>query len=321
MSAIYFCTEKQVDSDFSVSENLMTSKLPFQYQRMRKICQTMMTVKELSKQTGISARTLHYYDEIGLFTPTEKSRAGYRLYDDQALERLQQILFFREFDIPLKEIKAMMDNPALDRNELLQMQRKMLVRKKERMERLIANIDAILKGEEQMDFTVFNNAEIEEMFQTMFEHMPPEMREAAIREFGSEEQWKTHYMEAVSSEKMQKQYAKVVEWYGGKDAFLDVVNHPLSREVAESYARREQAIRRKLIAKRDCEIHSLEIREIIGEYGFVMKQLTQMKEEKIYMLQLAQTYRSGQVKSAVDEEYGEGASEFFARAIEAFYQD
>ena len=125
----------------------MTSKLPFQYQRMRKICQTMMTVKELSKQTGISARTLHYYDEIGLFTPTEKSGAGYRLYDDQALERLQQILFFREFDIPLKEIKAMMDNPALDRNELLQMQRKMLVRKKDRMERLIANIDAILKGE------------------------------------------------------------------------------------------------------------------------------------------------------------------------------
>ncbi len=54
-----------------------------------------MTVKELSKQTGISARTLHYYDEIGLFTPTEKSGAGYRLYDDQALERLQQILFFR----------------------------------------------------------------------------------------------------------------------------------------------------------------------------------------------------------------------------------
>ena len=159
MSAIYFCAEKQVDSDFSVSENLMTSKLPFQYQRMRKICQTMMTVKELSKQTGISARTLHYYDEIGLFTPTEKSGAGYRLYDDQALERLQQILFFREFDIPLKEIKAMMDNPALDRNELLQMQRKMLVRKKERMERLIANIDAILKGEEQMDFTVLGDKE------------------------------------------------------------------------------------------------------------------------------------------------------------------
>ena len=65
----------------------------------------MRTVKEISELTGISVRTLHYYDEIGLLKPTQKSDAGYRLYDDRALEILQQILFFREFDIPLKEIR------------------------------------------------------------------------------------------------------------------------------------------------------------------------------------------------------------------------
>ena len=70
----------------------------------------MRTVKEISVLTGISVRALHYYDEIGLLKPTKKSEAGYRLYDDKALETLQQILFFREFDIPLKEIKAVMDN-------------------------------------------------------------------------------------------------------------------------------------------------------------------------------------------------------------------
>ena len=70
----------------------------------------MRTVKEISDLTGISVRTLHYYDEIGLLKPTDKSEAGYRLYDDKALETLQQILFFREFDIPLKEIKAVMEN-------------------------------------------------------------------------------------------------------------------------------------------------------------------------------------------------------------------
>ena len=68
----------------------------------------MKTVKEVSELTGISARTLHYYDEIGLFPPSGKSEAGYRLYDDKALKILQQILFFREFDIPLKEIKTVM---------------------------------------------------------------------------------------------------------------------------------------------------------------------------------------------------------------------
>ena len=106
----------------------------------------MRTVKEISELTGISVRTLHYYDEIGLLKPTQKSDAGYRLYDDRALEILQQILFFREFDIPLKEIKAVLENPALERNQILQMQRKMLVAKKERMEHLIASIDDILKG-------------------------------------------------------------------------------------------------------------------------------------------------------------------------------
>ena len=123
----------------------------------------MRTVKEISDLTGISVRTLHYYDEIGLLKPTEKSDAGYRLYDDKALETLQQILFFREFDISLKEIKAVLDNPALERNQILQVQRKMLVTKKERMERLIASIDDILKGENKMDFTIFTKTEVEEM--------------------------------------------------------------------------------------------------------------------------------------------------------------
>ena len=116
----------------------------------------MMTVKEIAEITGISARTLHYYDEIGLLKPTAKSEAGYRLYDDKALETLQQILFFREFDIPLKEIKSIITSPDFDRNQILLMQRQMLVAKKERMERLIASIDDILKGENKMDFSVFN---------------------------------------------------------------------------------------------------------------------------------------------------------------------
>ena len=142
----------------------------------------MRTVKEISELTGISVRTLHYYDEIGLLKPTQKSDAGYRLYDDRALEILQQILFFREFDIPLKEIKAVLENPALERNQILQMQRKMLVAKKERMEHLIASIDDILKGENKMDFAIFSKTEVEEMFQTMFEHMPDNMKELAVKD-------------------------------------------------------------------------------------------------------------------------------------------
>ena len=280
----------------------------------------MRTVKEISDLTGISVRTLHYYDEIGLLKPTEKSDAGYRLYDDKALETLQQILFFREFDISLKEIKAVLDNPALERNQILQVQRKMLVTKKERVERLIASIDDILKGENKMDFTIFTKTEVEEMFQTMLEHMPENMRNIAIKEFGSIEQWKKHYMEVVSSEEMQKGYAKVVEWYGGKDKFLSVARTPVSKEVAESYNKRIEAILQKLIAKQNCDIDSFEVKELVGEYGFVMKQLAQIKEEKGFMMAQAQYYRNEQIKPMIDEKYGEGASDFFAQAIENYYK-
>ena len=280
----------------------------------------MRTVKEISDLTGISVRTLHYYDEIGLLKPTENSDAGYRLYDDKALETLQQILFFREFDISLKEIKAVLDNPALERNQILQVQRKMLVTKKERMERLIASIDDILKGENKMDFTIFTKTEVEEMFQTMLEHMPENMRNIAIKEFGSIEQWKKHYMEVVSSEEMQKGYAKVVEWYGGKDKFLSVARTPVSKEVAESYNKRIEAILQKLIAKQNCDIDSFEVKELVGEYGFVMKQLAQIKEEKGFMMAQAQYYRNEQIKPMIDEKYGEGASDFFAQAIENYYK-
>ena len=279
----------------------------------------MRTVKEISDLTGISVRTLHYYDEIGLLKPTKKSDAGYRLYDDKALETLQQVLFFREFDIPLKEIKAVMENPVLERNQILQMQRKMLVAKKERMERLINSIDDILKGDNKMDFAIFSKTEVEEMFQTMIEHMPENMKNLAVKEFGSVEEWKKHYIEVVSSEEMQKGYAKVVEWYGGKEKFLSVANSPISKEVAESYNKRIEGILQKLIEKRNCDVNSSEVKKIVKEYGLVMKELSQIKNEEEFMLAQAQYYRNEKIKPMIDEKYGKGASEFFSQAIEAVY--
>ena len=281
----------------------------------------MKTVSEVSRLTGISARTLHYYDEIGLFTPSQKSEAGYRLYDDKALETLQQILFFREFDIPLKQIRSVMENPSLDRNQILRMQREMLVAKRNRIERLISSVDDALKGDNRMDFTVFTKTELEKMFQLMFDSMTEQMRQTAIDEFGGVEKWKQHYIEVVSTEDMQKRYAKVMEWYGGKDAYLNTLVHPVSKEVAESFQNREEAIRQKLIAKRGVDLNSFEIKSIVGEYGFVMKQLCQLKEEKGMMLALAKFYRETQCRETMDEQYGEGSAAFFAQAIENFYQD
>ena len=82
----------------------------------------MRTVKEVSKITGVSVRTLHHYDAIGLLKPTKVTEAGYRLYDDTALSRLQNILLFRELQFPLKEIKAILDSPDFDPSEAISQQ-------------------------------------------------------------------------------------------------------------------------------------------------------------------------------------------------------
>lgn len=123
----------------------------------------MRTVNEVSKLTGVSVRTLHHYDAIGLLKPTTVSDAGYRLYDDTALERLQQILLFRELEFPLKEIKAILESPNFDRSKALEQQIALLTLKKEHLEKLIelaCEIQAI--GVNKMDFTAFDTSKIDE---------------------------------------------------------------------------------------------------------------------------------------------------------------
>ena len=94
----------------------------------------MMTVNEVSKLTGVSIRTLQYYDRIGLLNPAGRTEAGYRLYDDAALERLQQILLFRELEFPLKDIRKILQSPSFDRIMALERQITLLTMKKQHLE-------------------------------------------------------------------------------------------------------------------------------------------------------------------------------------------
>lgn len=123
----------------------------------------MMTVNEVSKLTGVSIRTLQYYDTIGLLPPTKYTEAGYRLYDDTAMERLQQILLFKELEFPLKEIKTIIDAPNFDRSKALEQQIQLLTMKKEHLETLI-NFARRIKttGVNKMDFNVFDTTKMDE---------------------------------------------------------------------------------------------------------------------------------------------------------------
>ena len=123
----------------------------------------MRTVKEVSDLTGVSIRTLHYYDTIGLLHPTTVTDAGYRLYDDTALERLQHIMLFRELEFPLKDIKDIINGSDFNRNKALEQQIQLLMLKKEHIENLITFARGIHGiGVKYMDFSAFDTKKIDE---------------------------------------------------------------------------------------------------------------------------------------------------------------
>ncbi|KNZ42131.1 MerR family transcriptional regulator [Acetobacterium bakii] len=120
------------------------------------------TVKEVANLTGVSVRTLHYYHGEGILEPSEIAPNGYRYYDEACLERLQHILFLRELDFSIAEIKGILKNPDFDQEDALRKQRKLLTLKRNRLDNLITILDKKIKGEENMSFKAFDMAEIEE---------------------------------------------------------------------------------------------------------------------------------------------------------------
>lgn len=125
-------------------------------------------VKQIAKLVGISARTLHYYDQIGLLKPAQVTESGYRLYDVEDLEKLQQIMFFKELDFPLKAIKDLLENPDFDKREALMAHRELLMIKRNRMDQMIDTIDGsinAMNGGKEMSkkdmFKAFDKTEIE----------------------------------------------------------------------------------------------------------------------------------------------------------------
>ena len=123
----------------------------------------MYSIREVSRLTGVSKRTLQYYDQIGLLKPSGVTEAGYRMYGDEALERLQQILLYRELQFPLKEIKRILDSTDYDRNRALEQQIELLTMKKDHLETLISFAIGLKGvGTRYMDFSAFDTRKMDE---------------------------------------------------------------------------------------------------------------------------------------------------------------
>lgn len=144
----------------------LTLRNGLQYQcakeMLRRKGEAGLKVSEVAKLTGVTVRTLHYYDEIGLLKPSEVTQSGYRIYSAADLELLQQILFFRELDFPLEEIRKILKNPSYDREEALRKHRALLLQKRRHLDGLISLVENTLKGEVDMSFKQFDTSDVEE---------------------------------------------------------------------------------------------------------------------------------------------------------------
>ena len=116
----------------------------------------MKSISQVAKLTGISIRTLQYYDEIDLLKPSELTSSGYRLYDENALQALQQILFFKELGFSLKEIKEILENPDFDRIAAFKKQKELFLLKRNRINRLIQLLERLDKREHCTSFKEFD---------------------------------------------------------------------------------------------------------------------------------------------------------------------
>ena len=134
----------------------------------------MKKINEIAELTGLTTRALRYYDEVGLLKPSEISESGYRLYDDTALEVLQQILFFKELDVPLKQIKSILENPSFDRISMLKKHKKLITLKRDRLNKILALINKNLRGEKCMSFTEFDISEVKKC-QKIYENEAKEL--------------------------------------------------------------------------------------------------------------------------------------------------
>lgn len=240
-----------------------------------------LSISEMAKLTGVTVRTLHYYDQIGLLCPETAADSGYRWYEEADVERMQQILFFRELDFPLRDIQAILTDPQYDKQDALRRQRRLLQLKRDRLDRLLALLGDNLKGERTMEFQNFSAAELEEA--------------------------RGRYAEEAKAR------------WGGTDVWRQSEERLSGLDKAEWVAQAEEmnGIFRKAAALRNTDPAAPEARTLVEAWrDFIDTHYYDCT--KVIMAGLGQMYTADERFQKSLDRFGEGTAAFFAAAIAAY---
>lgn len=277
----------------------------------------MKTVKEVSDITGVSIRTLRYYDEIGLLKPTRLTEAGYRLYDNQALEKLQQIMFFREIEVSLSEIKEIMDSPGYDKEQVLLTQKALLEKKRNSLNGLIELITDVMKGVNTMSFEAFNDKDVQDILDHMCECISPEDLEQQIKKYGSMDKMREQMRENLKDEHTM---AELIKWYGSKEKAVDAALQSTGNkeDFVPQQNENEEVYRRFAIAKetKDADLE----KESVAKLAEIYKGLFKLDNARSILLDLAKEYlKEDKLAEVTDAQYGEGVARYVGSAILNYY--
>ena len=288
----------------------------------------MRTIKQVSDLTGISVRMLHYYDKIGLLKPTSITEAGYRLYGDESLETLQQILYFKALDVPLNKMKEILESPQYNKVQVLHQQKELLSLKRDRLNELIALIERRLKGGSTMSFKEFDMSEYFDALETFKQEHENEI----VKYYGSVEEF-DKILETMKSRELEgakmaiKQFSSIEKYTG---AIINNLNNLPSimegfqtiKENTDIYSTQTDQLMERLTSDLTKIPSSPDIQEIVKEMDDMVKEhskIIKMDMGENYWGLMADLYLTKYAK-VHDKKYGKGATRFIGEALK-FYSE
>lgn len=286
----------------------------------------METISQVAELTGISVRTLQYYDEIGLLKPSEVTSSGYRLYNEDALQKLQQILFFKELGFKLKDIKEILQKPDFDRIAVFKKQKELLLLKRNRMDRLIQLLDRLEKGEPCMSFKEFDLSE----YIHALDDFKSDQTETVIRHWGSIENFDLFIQKIRDNENHVAELA--IQQFGSIEKYTEAMKHNLehfSEFMDDWYSQLPDGIRTedkflKLASLKEEDAASENVQNLVKEiianaYGNASSELIGNMDS--YCQTIIDTYSNDYLKRVMDAKYGAGCCDYIVRAFRCYAEN
>lgn len=232
-------------------------------------------------------------NEINLLRPAKVTEAGYRLYDEDSLKKLRQIMFLREMDVSLSDIKVFMKGSESDNRKILEIQKMMLELKRNRRNGIIELISDVLEGEDKMSFEAFNEDDVQKII----------------------------FMETVRENfQDEKMCEKIIKIYGSKEKAVEASLHSTgdSEEIAEQRNTIDLIYKKFACAKKKSDDGMA--MEAVKELGERYKTLFKMDNARVLLLETAKDYLDhSQLEEATDKQYGKGVTRYIGSAISRYY--